>query len=62
MFQFQQRPPPPPRRRPANRFVETFYNLYDDPLQWGLVKSSIGFIIGVIVARQVSEELANGGL
>lgn len=61
MFQFRQAPPPPVRN-PSNRYSKAFYNVYDDAFYWGFIKSTIGFAVGVFVARQISQEFANGGL
>uniref|UniRef100_A0A915DTF2 Uncharacterized protein n=1 Tax=Ditylenchus dipsaci TaxID=166011 RepID=A0A915DTF2_9BILA len=50
-------PPPPQRRPPSNKFARFFHDVYYDPLQWGLVKGATAFVLGVFVARQISEQL-----
>ncbi|EGT50221.1 hypothetical protein CAEBREN_17812 [Caenorhabditis brenneri] len=48
-------PPPPPPLQTRFEIVNTVYN---DPFFWSVFKGVIGFGVGVVVARSVSEEWA----
>uniref|UniRef100_A0AC34F9S5 Uncharacterized protein n=1 Tax=Panagrolaimus sp. ES5 TaxID=591445 RepID=A0AC34F9S5_9BILA len=48
---------PPRRPPPAVGKLAPFINIYNDPFKWSLAKSVVGFIGGVLLARQISEEL-----
>ncbi|KAI6180630.1 hypothetical protein M3Y98_00741600 [Aphelenchoides besseyi] len=46
----------PPRPPPARGRFAFIINTYNDPIAWPLVKSVIGFGVGVYLARKISEE------
>ena len=50
----------PPYRPPPGKLA-FIANLYHDPFYWSVTKSVVGFFAGVIVARQISEELTAAG-
>ncbi|EFO93905.1 hypothetical protein CRE_12777 [Caenorhabditis remanei] len=55
MFRMQGAPPAPPPLKTRFEIVNTVYN---DPFFWSVFKGVIGFGVGVVVARSVSEEWA----
>ncbi|XGW27280.1 hypothetical protein V3C99_007692 [Haemonchus contortus] len=56
MFRVQQGPSPPPQ---VHTRFPIFDSIYNNPFHWSVVKGLIGFVVGVVVARTVSEEWAN---
>ncbi|KAK6750804.1 hypothetical protein RB195_002646 [Necator americanus] len=56
MFRVQQGPPTPP---PINTRFAIINTIYNNPFHWSVFKGLVGFAVGVVIARTVSEEWAN---